>query len=82
MQKSPVKNIEKARALIKQVLTLADRKGILPEYYSADGPSHDTVLALWNNLAAKEDLCTQLNHVLALVSYAEALMLMEAAIGK
>lgn len=81
-QEPPAKNIEKARTLIKQVLALADRKGMLPEYYRADGSSRNTLVALWNNLAAKEDIRTRLNHVLTLVSYAEALMLMEAVMGK
>ena len=72
-----VENVEESRALIKQVLALSDQKGILAQFRMAENEVTNSVLALWNNLAAIEDIRIGLNRILMLVSHAEALFLME-----
>ncbi len=74
--------MEKARTLIKQVLELADQRGLLPQYGNLDGLEFTTALALWNELAKVQDIRLKLNHILNIVSYAEALNLMAAVLAQ
>jgi len=82
VQKPSTDNIEKAQSIIKHVLLLARQKGIFPKNYTTDSSLYKTSMRLWNCLAEKEDFCPCLSQVLTLVSYADALMLMKAAMEK
>ena len=73
---SLIKNIEESRTLIRQALLLAHQKGIISKHCKLDDSLDNPTMALWNKLAATQDIRTRLNQVLTLVSYAEALNLM------
>lgn len=75
-------NIKEARSIIKEVLLLARQKGVFPKNYATDSSLYKNSMKLWNYLAEKEEFCIRLSQVLTLVSYADALMLMEAAMKK
>jgi len=77
---SSVVNTEQAKYLIKQVLSLARQKGLMSKECTRGSSLSNKSMKLWNFLAEKEEFFPHLSHVLTLVSYTEALLLMEAAI--
>ena len=70
-------NIEHAKNLIKQILVTAAQKNLINKYWLTDEDLSTKLQNLWKAFKEDIDLKALTNHVLTLVSYVDALRLME-----
>ena len=70
-------NIEHAKSLIKQILVTAAQKNLINKYWLTDEDLSAKLQNLWKAFKEDIDLKALTSHVLTLVSYVDALRLME-----
>jgi hypothetical protein len=75
--KPVLENIEHAKNLIKQILVTAAQKNLINKYWLTDEDLSTKLQNLWKAFKEDTDLKALTNHVLTLVSYVDALRLME-----
>ena len=75
--KPVLENIEHAKSLIKQILVTAAQKNLINKYWLTDEDLSTKLQNLWKAFKEDIDLKALTSHVLTLVSYVDALRLME-----
>ncbi len=70
-------NIKNAKNLLKQILALAAQKNLIKTHWMSKGDLSKKLQNLWLSFKEDSDLKSSTNHVLTLVSYIDALRLIE-----
>jgi len=69
--------LEETETIIKNILTLCSRKGQLSQYWKADIPKNERLKLLWKAMTEDKDTAEATQRVLTLVSYSDALQMID-----
>lgn len=69
--------LEETATIIKNILTLCSRKGQMRQYWKADIPKSERLKLLWKAMTEDKDTAEATQRVLTLVSYSDAIQMIE-----
>ncbi len=79
--KGPIAQIDEAKTLLQQLLAVAAQKGLLEDQKNSKDQS-DKLNSLWQRITLDTELAPVATHVLGLIGYSDALILLERLLSQ